>query len=324
ATVDYEWGNVIYGIRAEHSSYDGEALARIGAGPFLPVQSESDYLDFFPSVHVNYDLSDDRKLRVSFNSGIARPDFDELAPNFFIDDDASDGIVTGGNPDAKPERTYGVDVYYEHYLEPLGLFSVGGFYKTIQDPLLQVSTTFGRTDFDEVGFARSDYQFETIGNGEQGHYAGLEFVYAHQLAFLPDWGLPAWTEGFGVNANLTLVDSEIELDDGRKVPLFGSSDLTYNTSAYWERDDLSLRVNWQWRTRWLDAVGSDPEFDRYWAELGRLSFGARYQVNDRVEWFFDANNLTDQVGRRIRGDRSRVFEIEGFGRRYLTGVRFTY
>ncbi|MEM9234844.1 MAG: TonB-dependent receptor, partial [Pseudomonadota bacterium] len=77
ATVDYEWGNVIYGIRAEHSSYDGEALARIGAGPFLPVQSESDYLDFFPSVHVNYDLSDDRKLRVSFNSGIARPDFDE-------------------------------------------------------------------------------------------------------------------------------------------------------------------------------------------------------------------------------------------------------
>ena len=325
ATVDHSWGNVIYGLRAEHSEHEGSALAQVG-GRFEPVQSGDDRLDFFPSVHVNYDLSENKKIRLSLNSGLSRPDFDELAPNFSIDDDASNGIVSGGNPDADPEKTYGIDLYYEHYLEPLGIFSVGGFYKVIEDPLIDVSTTFGRTDFDdpEAGFTPSDFQFETVGNGEGGFYAGVELAYAQQFAFLPDWGLPQWTEGFGVNANLTLVDSEIELDDGRKVPLFGSSDLTYNTSAYWERNDLSLRVNWQWRTRWLDAVGEEAELDRYWAQLGRLSFGARYQLNDRMEWFVDANNLTDQVGRRIQGNRGRVFEIEGFGRRYLTGLRFTY
>ncbi|MCI5045634.1 MAG: TonB-dependent receptor [Aquisalinus sp.] len=324
ATADHDWGNVIYGVRAEYSEHEGTALAQIGSGPFTPVESGESRVDFFPSVHVNYDIDEDRKVRLSFNSGLARPDFDELAPNFLIDDDASNGTVIGGNPDAKPEKTYGVDLYYEHYLEPLGIFSVGGFYKTIQDPLVQVSTTFGRTDFDEPGFTRSDYLFETVGNGEDGHYAGLEIAYAQQFDFLPEWGLPDWSEGFGVNANVTLVDSEIELDDGRKVPLFGASDLTYNTSGYWEYENVSMRLNWQWRTRWLDAVGSDEDLDRYWAQLGRLSFGARYQVNDRYEWFFDANNLTDQVGRRINGNSGRVFEIEGFGPRYLTGIRFTY
>ena len=64
--------------------------------------------------------------------------------------------------------------------------------------------------------------------------------------------------------------------------------------------------------------------DRYWDQLGRLSFGARYQVNDNFELFLDANNLTDQYGRRIREVSNRVYEVEGFGPRYLMGVRANF
>ena len=324
ATVDFNWGNVVAGLRVEQSENEGEAFGQVNGGPFELFTASDDRTDVFPSLHVNYNITDDQKFRLSFNSGLARPDFDDRAPNFSINDDAGDESISGGNPFADPERTFGVDAYYEWYLQPVGILSAGAFYKHIQDPLISINTTFGSTQFDIPGFTRSAYEFNTIGNGQEGYYTGLELAYAQQFDFLPNFGLPDWTDGFGFNGNLTVVDSEIELDTGRKVPLGGTSDLTYNTSLYWEKYDFSLRVNWQWRTEWIDSYGSDERFDRYWAELGRLSFGARYQMNDNLEWFFDANNLTDQLGRRIRGNMDRVYEVEGFGLRYMTGLRFNF
>lgn len=323
-TLDFDWGSVVAGVRVEQSENEGEAFGQVNGGPFETFTASDDRIDVFPSVHVNYDITDEQKFRLSFNTGLARPDFDERAPNFSINDDAGDESISGGNPFAKPERTYGVDAYYEWYLKPVGILSAGVFYKHIQDPLVDVNTIFGSTQFDEADLLRSQYEFNTIGNGKSGYYTGIELAYAQQFDFLSSFGLPEWTDGFGFNGNLTMVDSEIELEDGRQVPLGGSSDLTYNTSVYWERNDFSIRANWQWRTEWINAYGSEERFDRYWAELGRLSIGARYQMNDNLEWFFDANNLTDQLGRRIRGDMSRVYEVEGFGARYMTGLRFNF
>ena len=40
----------------------------------LPVTVENDITLVYPSLHVNYDLAEDKKLRVSFNSGAARAD----------------------------------------------------------------------------------------------------------------------------------------------------------------------------------------------------------------------------------------------------------
>lgn len=322
-TFDFDWGNIVAGARVEASENEGTALGQIDGGPFQPFTEGTDRTDVFPSVHVNYDITENQKFRLSFNSGMARPDFDTRAPNFSINDD--EGTISGGNPFADPEKTYGVDAYYEYYLQPVGIFSAGAFYKHIEDPLIGVSTIFGSNTLNNETFDRSEYEFNTTGNGEEGYYQGLEFSYAQQFDFLSErFGLPEWADGFGFNGNATFVDSEITLDSGREVPLEGSSDETYNASVYWENYGFSFRVNYQYRTRWINTYGSSEEFDRYWAALERLSLGARYQVNDNLEWFFDANNLTDQVGRRIRGDRSRVYEIEGFGPRYLTGVRFNF
>ena len=325
ATFDFDWGNVVAGLRVEASENEGQAYGTIDGGGFELFNEGSDRTDVFPSLHINYDITENQKFRLSFNSGLARPDFDDRAPNFSINDTVGDESVSGGNPFADPERTYGIDAYYEYYLEPVGIFSAGAFYKKIEDPLINVTTTVGTDELNFGGVDRSGYEFNTIGNGQEGFYQGIELAYAQQFDFLSErFGLPEWADGFGFNGNLTLVDSEITLDNGRDVPLEGSSDETYNASVYWENYGFSFRVNYQWRTRWINAYGSSEEFDRYWAALGRLSLGARYQVNDNLEWFFDANNLTDQFGRRINGDRSRVYEIEGFGPRYLTGVRFNF
>ena len=336
-TMDFDWGNAVFGLRVEASENTGTAFGQVGGSDdFTKFTAGDDRVDVFPSLHVNWDLTDNQKIRLSLNSGLARADFDQRAPNFNINDDAGDESISGGNPFVNPEKTYGIDLYYEYYLKPLGIFSIGAFYKSIQDPLVNSNTIFGSTIFDEPGLLRSEYEFNTIVNGDDGYYVGLEMTYAQQFAWLPEMFpvLPQWTDGFGFNGNVVLVDSEITLGDafdGRKAPLEGSSDLTYNVSGYWEKYGLSLRVNWQWRTDWINSYGNLRDQngdvvsnDRYWDQLGRLSFGARYQVNDNFELFLDANNLTDQYGRRIREVSNRVYEVEGFGPRYLMGVRANF
>ncbi len=333
--MEFDWGSVLAGVRVEQSENEGTALGTIdGTDGFVPFTASDDRVDVFPSVHVNWNLSDNQKIRVSLNSGLARADFDTRAPNFSVNDD--EAVISGGNPFVDPEKTYGVDVYYEYYLEPLGIFSVGGFYKHIQDPLVGVNSIFGSDQLNTGDIDRSGYEFNTTGNGESGYYYGFEATYAQQFAFLPEMFtfLPEWTDGFGINSNFVWTDSEVDLGedfDNRKAPLEGASDITYNVSGYWEKYGLSLRANWQWRTDWInsysnleDNEGNIVANDRYWDQLGRLSVGARYQVSDNIEWFFDANNLTNQFGRRIRETSRYVYEVEQFGTRYLMGVRVNY
>ena len=321
ATVNFDWGNVVAGLRVEHSENEGQAYG-VENDEFVPLNAGDSHTGYFPSVHINYDITEDQKFRLSFNSGVARADFDERAPNFEIND--AEQEISGGNPYVKPELAYGVDAYYEWYLKPVGILSAGVFYKYIKDPIVSMNTRFGSKEFNTPIFDRSGYLFNTNANGDKGEYYGIELVYAQKFDFLPDYGLPEWTDGFGFNGNITIVDSEITLGDGRTAPMTSSSNYNYNTSVYWEKYGISARVNWQWRTEWLNSYGDSDAFDRYWDGLGRLSFGARYQLNDNFEFFFDANNLTDQVGRRYRGNESRVYEIEGFGRSYMIGSRFNF
>ena len=61
-----------------------------------------------------------------------------------------------------------------------------------------------------------------------------------------------------------------------------------------------------------------------WDTSERWDLSVRYQVVDSVSLFADVNNLTDEIGVRYQGQPSRPYEVEGFGRRYMFGVRATF
>ncbi len=71
-TVKYDWGSVLGGVRVEHLKNSGEAVATVGAvtGPLV---AESSQTLVFPSLHVNFDVDDSKKLRLSFNSAPRAP-----------------------------------------------------------------------------------------------------------------------------------------------------------------------------------------------------------------------------------------------------------
>jgi TonB-dependent receptor len=324
ATTYFDWGNIVYGARIERVDNTGSALSQTDAG-YVPTRVLSGFTSVYPSVHVNWDINRDMKLRLSGNTGAARPDYDQLRPNFSYDD--VEEVVSGGNPKAKPERAKGVDLYFEWYMPSRGFFSAGAYYKDLNDILYDVElTSFGLDVLNSGGIDRSSYRYATVANGGGGHIKGLEFAFSQPLEGVArSMGLPDWALGFGIQANLTINDSKATTPDGRTTDLPGASPLIYNISGYYERYGLSARVSYQWQKAYLDSIGSgDIIGDTYWADVARLDVSVRYAINESVQLYLDANNLTNEPGIRYQGSASRQIEHEVFGRRYLAGVRLNF
>ena len=356
ANSKYDWGSFVGGVRVEKVTNRGRALATI-PGVTGQIEAESSTTLAFPSLHMNFDVQDDQKLRIGFTSGAARADYDQLRPNVVVND--SDQRISGGNPAVKPERAYGVDAYYEYYVQPQGYFMVGAFYKKVEDVLYTARRTFGSNALDTNGIDRSGYAFSGITNGGKGRIFGFEAAVQFQLEpYTSDLGLPDWMGGFGITANATYNDSKVTKPEvlsvtgsgaaqvitvatpEREVVLPGTSQVSYNVGAYYEKYGLSLRLQYQNRTTWADGFAdtNSDAGDTYWAEDDELDFSARYEIFDGFEVYFDASNLLNNPGRRY-SDPSNILrangvpavrngqytiEYERFGRRYTGGVRFTF
>jgi TonB-dependent receptor len=320
STTRFGWGSVVGGVRVERVDNTSQAFAAFGTSNRL-VEVDNSFTLAFPSLHVNYDLDEERKLRFSLNSGAARGDFTDLRPNFTFNDAAQ--TVAGGNPELEPERAYGADAYYEWYVQPQGYVMVGAFYKTVRDVLFDSTRTFNLDVLDTPGFDRSSYVFSTVVNGGDGYLYGVEAALQQQLdPFVERLGLPQWLGGFGLTANVTFNESEATKPDGTKVSLPGTSDYVFNVGAYYEKYGWSMRLNYQKRSAWLDAVLPAADGgDAFWAADDELDFSARYAVRKNFEVYLDVSNLLDQPGRRYSGDSIYTIEWERFGRRVAAGVR---
>ncbi len=342
-TVKYDWGSILGGVRVEHLKNQGSAIATVGTTTG-PVTAKSDQTLIFPSLHLNYNVDDTKKLRLSFNSGAARADYDQLRPNVVIND--PNQSISGGNPAVKPERAYGLDAYFEWYLRPQGYLMAGLFYKKVEDVLYRQTRTFGSNTLDTNGIDRSSYQFSGITNGGGGRIFGMEVAAQLQLEpWTSNLGLPDWMGGFGISANLTLNDSQVTKPaiagvPDRKVRLPGTSDSVYNLGGYYEKYGLSLRVQYQRRSTWLDGIADDltDGGDTYWAADDEMDVSARYAITRNVEIYFDASNVLNNPGRRYsepgnlltaggiptpRSDNQTI-EWERFGRRYSGGIRVNF
>ena len=60
-----------------------------------------------------------------------------------------------------PLKAAGIDAYVEWYMANRGFLSVGLYYKDLRDVLFNSTTVFTDTSFDEPGFERSTYNFNT-------------------------------------------------------------------------------------------------------------------------------------------------------------------
>jgi TonB-dependent receptor len=310
---------LIAGVRAERTEVETQGLATLG-GALTPLTFTSEDTQVFPSLHYTYDYSDDLKLRAALITGAARPSLEDMRATVSINETTE--IITGGNPFLKPETAVGLDLSAEWYFAPAALLAVSAYHREIKDVLFSASTIVGDDSYDFGGIDRSNYVLSSNFNGGDGQLTGVEFVYYQPWTFLP-----GWLSGFGFQGSVAFTTGEFETPDGETVEFPGTSDRIVGATLFYEKYGLSSRLTWQHRTDWLDEVfpsGSAANSNLYWDETQRLDLSVRYQINESVSVFMDANNLTNEIGVRYQGQENRPYEVEGFGRKFLFGVRASF
>ena len=314
--TNMDWGSIVYGARIEKVDNISSAFAPTG-----PITIDRSFTQVYPSLHFNWRPSDDMKVRLSFNTGAARADYDVLRPNFTFND--ANRTVSGGNPDARPEKTKGVDLYWEYYRQGGGFMMVGAYYKDASDVLFDATRQFGLDVLNSNGVNRADYTFSTTLNGGKGKIYGVEAALQFQLDnFLSE---DSWIGGFGIQTNVSVNRSEAITPAGGKVRFPGTSDFVWNVGPYYEKYGFSARVSYQLRSSWIDALGTPLDGgDFYWATDGELDVSARYAITKNIEVYADLSNLLNGPGRRFAGVDARTIERETFGRRYTGGFRITF
>ncbi len=154
----------------------------------------------------------------------------------------------------------------------------------------------------------------------------------NKTATIDGWELAAQhffgESGFGIQANITLVDSDAEFDlsaapDVTQFALVGVSD-SANLVFMYEKDQWHGRLSYNWRDKFLNNAAiynSEPEFVE---EYSQIDLSAGYQFNDDLSFNFEIINLTEE-NRRTHGRTDvQLWRMEQFGKRFSLGARYTF
>ncbi|MBD2857766.1 TonB-dependent receptor [Spongiibacter sp. KMU-158] len=312
-TTQFSWGNLVTGVRVEQTDYSSEGRDVNGN----PVSVDDSFTNVLPSAHLNIDLRDDVKLRVSASSGLNRPTYDEWRAAASADITTKE--VRGGNPTLEAEEAVGIDTALEWYFAPASIASVGAFYRQIDNVIYADTSTIDGGLYDP---SAKGEQWTYIGkvNGKDGEMSGVELNFVGHAADL----VPV-LDGFGISANMTLLNSEFKGLDGTKYDLPGTSDMIYNVSVFYENFGLSTRLNYQYRDEWISPIESP---DEVWGEQKRVDLTVSYELpfdlnGATMSIYFNANNLTDETDLRYAANGT-VNQSESYGRRYLMGARISF
>jgi TonB-dependent receptor len=233
-TVDVDRLHVNAGVRVEHTDigYVGNVAPPNAQYGYQTTTQHgySSYTQVFPSVQLRYALDDNTNIRAVFSRGIARPNYQDLAP-FFSSVDAipnsrSQGL-SEGNPSLQPEKSWNYDLLFEHYLSTVGVIQAGAFYKDISD------FYFDRT-FEYRGpntqFAPTDTSFYYVTQNQNGPKAwlyGFEADWSQHLSFLP-----GALQGIGFDVNWTWVQSRATIPQDTTIYYYTNATATDSAFPY--------------------------------------------------------------------------------------------
>ncbi|MBN3034220.1 MAG: TonB-dependent receptor [Bacteroidales bacterium] len=158
------------GLRAE------QALVR----PHLldPIDSivHNDYFRPYPTLHLAYELSENKSLRLSYSKRINRPDADELNPNPEFTDPRN---AEAGNPELKPQQIHSLEFGYHHEGKKLA-FTPTFYYRYSYDAFTSITKPIGDSII-----------LNTIQNLDNRQSAGLEVIISGKPAKTLDVNLSA-------------------------------------------------------------------------------------------------------------------------------------
>ena len=134
--------------------------------------------------------------------------------------------------------------------------------------------------------------------------------------------------GFGVYANVTLVNSDLEYDDqdrGEQFALEGLSD-SYNVVAFFEKGKWGIRAAYNWRDEFLTGRfdGTGLPNPVYTEPYGQLDISASFNATDSLTFQAEVINLTDEIQRLHGRNDNQALYVTQTGPRFMIGARYNF
>ena len=274
--------------------------------------TDGDYSEILPSVNVAYDLADDLILRAAAARTIARPQYNDMyvnpSPTGANDDTPNNQFWIMGNVGLEPFVANQFEIGLEWYFNPSSLLSATVFMKNVSN-FIKINNTenVATADLPNGSFEgdlREGEDFWTVQekeNAKDGEVRGLELQYQQDF-----------DNGFGLMANYTYTDTSTDKDTftDQNPFLSDSSDHVVNASAFYENDDYSVRLSYNYRSEYmLREEGSYG--NRLHDGFGSVDFGAVYHMNENVDFKLDVVNLTGEKSEQF-GNNAFQTNASGF------------
>lgn len=332
------------GVRYVHTDQLAVGHIPVTAPPGGPYQQvgqrnevERTYEDWLPSLNVVVEITPDLLGRVSASKVMSRPELGVLTPSAGVNGITRTGTVN--NPFLDPIRATTFDVALEWYFRQGSLLSLALFYKDIDTYIQRVNS---QVPFNELGLPPSllnntgalptdIFTVSRTSNTPGGPLEGFEVNAQWQLDFLPGF----WS-GFGVLANYTYVDSEIEYilasaPDGTvtastKNDLIGLSRNSASGTLYYENETFSIRTTAIYRDNYIRGIPASPGSDLQGnASTIYLDAQASYSFNENFMLILEAQNLTDERNTLYIDSRREdtLFETR-IGRTFTFGATYKF
>jgi TonB-dependent receptor len=277
--------------------------------------------------------------------------------------------TSDGNAQLKPTTSTNVDLTAEWYFAKAGSLTFAVFNKDIKDIITTKNYAYTAND---VNGKPQTFTVTGPVNGANGFARGFEIAHQQYYDFVPDW-----LRGIGTQASWTYVSSERKLKDPvfeawcsgadassnfnlfingcdtdarafGKTPLQGLSRHTINLAVMYEQHGLSMRLAYNWRSRYLlgvtqwgsrgnNGLNTNPAADPsrflipttnndqafglplYQAPYGQLDGSIFYDFTDRFRVGLEATNLTNSYTRQIMEQHAGNFTRQVF----MSGPRYT-
>lgn len=308
---------------------------QIAAGAPIQVRSSRSYDDWLPSANIVVEPRENLLIRFAAAKVMARPGLGSLTPGGSVSVSGNNRTVNAGNPLLEPTRATTYDAAIEWYFAPESILSLGVFHKKIESFVTTQAVTAPFTGNpygipDSVAIAAcgtvagcspsAQWVFNQPVNTNGGDLTGFEVSYQQPFAFLPGF----WSN-FGVMANYTFVNSEIEYPGGITNTLTELSKNAYNGTLYYEDDRFSARVSGTYRDGYLTQVpGRNGNAIEGVVDTLNIDASASWQVSESFALTLEGINLTDEVATQYVGDNNLVSVHHHTGRQVFAGFRYKF
>lgn len=312
--------DITAGFRGEYNVQQLKAKTNSGN-----VDVDNPVFSALPSLNVAYNISDRSLIRAAYSRTVNRPEFRELAPFLYYQYEYEVALI--GNDTLKTATIDNVDLRWEMYPNPGEILSIGGFYKSFQNPIetyLQITTENPQLYY---------------GNAPKAVSYGIEFEFRKSLASL---GMSRFLRNTSVNLNAAWISSTVDIGNSaatqnqiRNRPLQGQSPYIINTGVYYMDDKSGVSVNVAYNVfgprifsvgdklfpSWWEMPRNslDLQVGKVWAKRFETKLNIRNLLDATYSLYQDNNNDNE-----IRTDQEAVIQKYNVGTTYTLSLSWKF